>query len=270
VLRVAKERVDPAKWTLVVVGNPITFDEPLDNLGAPVTPIELTTLVPKPVAALEDEADRQRAKDLLARAQAAAGGAEKLAALKDYTLEASFQFDSSAGGMQVTETDRWVAPGHFRQDSVMPSGKLSAYIDGQSGWITTPQGAAALAGTQLKQLQGAAFRAFFPMLLSDQVVGRAVKAVSDRTVEIGDKSGQVVRLVTDPETGLPKSALYNTATATGEVAVTETYADYRDVAGLKLPFHISITAGGRNYAEVTVKSFQANTGLQVKELEKQP
>src|ERR1035441_8520704 len=40
--------------------------------------------------------------------------------------------------------------------------------------------------------------------------------------------------------------------------------------GLKLPFHISITAGGRNYAEVTVKSFQANTGLQVKDLEKQP
>jgi hypothetical protein len=76
--------------------------------------------------------------------------------------------------------------------------------------------------------------------------------------------------VTDPETGLPRSALYDTATATGNVAVTETYSDYREVGGLKLPFHISITAGGRNYAEVTVKSFQANTGLQVKDLEKQP
>jgi zinc protease len=270
VLRVAKERVDPDKWTLVVVGNPITFDEPLERLGAPVTPIDLTMVAPKPAAALEDEANRQLGKDLLARAQAAAGGAEKLAAMKDYTLEASFQFDSSAGGMQVTETDRWMAPGHFRQDSVMPSGKISAYIDGQSGWITTPQGAAALVGTQLKQVQGDAFRAFFPMLLSDRTVGRAVKALNDRTVEISDKSGQVVRLVTDPETGLPQSALYDTATATGEVAVTETYSDYREAGGLKLPFHISITAGGRNYAEVTVKSFRANTGLQVKDLEKQP
>jgi hypothetical protein len=97
-----------------------------------------------------------------------------------------------------------------------------------------------------------------------------VKAVDDRTVEIGDKSGQVVRLVTDPETGLPRSARYDTVTATGQVPVIETYSDYREVGGLKLPFHISITAGGRNYAEVTVKSFQANTGLQVKELEKQP
>src|ERR1039457_6559209 len=55
VLRVAKERVDPDKWTLVVVGNPITFDEPLDRLGAPVTLIDLTTVAPKPPAALADE-----------------------------------------------------------------------------------------------------------------------------------------------------------------------------------------------------------------------
>ena len=270
VLRVAKDRVDPDKLTLVVVGNPLSFDEPLDRLGAPVTPIELTMIAPKPPAALADEANRQRGKDLLARAQAAAGGAEKLAAVKDYTLEASFQFDSSAGGIEVTETDRWMAPSHFRQDSVMPSGKISVYIDGESGWIATPQGPGALLGAQLKQVQGDDFRAFFPMLLSDGTVGRAVKAVDDRTVEISDKSGQVVRLVTDPETGLPRSARYDTATATGEVAVTETYSDYREVGGLKLPFHISITAGGRNYAEVTVKSFQANTGLQVKDLEKQP
>ncbi|MGD0871192.1 MAG: pitrilysin family protein [Bryobacteraceae bacterium] len=270
VLRVAKERVDPDKWTLVVVGNPITFDEPLDRLGAPVTPIDLTMVVPKPAAALADEANRQRGKDLLERAQAAAGGAEKLAAVKDYTLEASFQFDAGAGGIEVTETDRWMAPSHFRQDSVMPSGKISAYIDGDSGWIATPQGPGALAGTQLKQVQGDEFRAFFPMLLSDRTVGRAVKAVDDRTVEISDKSGQVVRLVMDPHTGLPQSALYDTATATGAIAVTETYSDYREVGGLKLPFHISVTAGGRNYAEVAVKSFQANTGLQVKDLEKQP
>jgi hypothetical protein len=270
VLRVAKERLDPDKWTLVVVGNPITFDEPLERLGAPVTPINLTTVVPKPAAALEGDANRQRGKDLLARAQAAAGGSEKLAAIKDYTLEASFQFDSSAGGMQMTETDRWMAPGYFRQDSVTPNGRISAYTDGGKGWISTAQGAMALAGTQLKQVQGAAFRAFFPMLLSDHMVGRVVSAVNDRTVEISDTSGQVVRLVADPETGLPRSALYDSATATGNIAVTETYSDYREAGGLKLPFHISITAGGRNYAEVTVKSFQANTGLQAKDLEKQP
>jgi len=268
VLRVAKERVDPDKWTLVVVGNPITFDEPLERLGAPVTPIDLTMVAPKPAAA--DEADRQRGKDLLVRAQAAAGGTEKLAALRDYTLETSFQFDASAGGIEVTETDRWMAPSHFRQDSVTPSGRISAYIDGESGWIATPQATGALSGVQLKQVQGDEFRAFFPMLLSDRMVGRAVKAVDDGAVEISDKSGQVVTLVTDPETGLPRSALYSTVTATGEVAVTETYSDYREVGGLKLPFHISIMAGGRNYAEVTVKSFQANTGLQVKDLEKQP
>jgi predicted Zn-dependent peptidase len=270
VLRAAKERVDPEKFTLVVAGSPISFDEPLEKLGAPVKGIELVTTAPKPAAALVDETNRQRGKDLLARAQAAAGGAEKLAAVKDFTLETSFQFDAAAGGMLVTETDRWMAPSHFRQDSVVPAGKISAYIDGERGWIATPEGTGPLEGTQLKQVQGDQFRAFFPLLLSDRMVGRAVTAPDDRTVEISDKSGQVVRLVTDPKTGLPQSALYDTVTATGTVSVTETYSDYREAGGLKLPFHISIVAGGRNYAEVTVKSFQANTGLQVKDLDKQP
>jgi zinc protease len=270
VLRVAKEHIDPDRLTVVVVGNPISFEEQLDKLGAPVTAIDLPGAAPAPATVVEGEANRQRGKDLLARAQTAAGGADKLAAVKDFTLETSFQFDASVGGMLVTETDRWMSPSYFRQDSVMPAGKITAYIAGETGWISTPQGTGALAGTQLKQVQGDQFRAFLPMLLSDRSVDRAVKALDATTVEISDKGGQVVRLVTDPNTGLPTSVAYETETATGPVAVTDTYSDYRDVAGVKLPFHISITAGGRKYAEVTVKSFKTNTGLLVKDLEKKP
>ena len=270
VLRVAKERMDPDKWTLVVAGNPISFDEPLEKLGAPVLPIEPATVAPKPAAALEEETRRKHGRELLARAQAAAGGVDKLAALKDYTWEAGFQFDAAAGGMQVTETDRWVAPNSFRQDSVMPSGRISAYVDGAGGWIATPQATGALEGTQLKQVQGDLFRSFFSLLLSDRTVGRAVISVDEATVEISDTSGQAVLLAMDPRTALPLSATYRTATATGDVSVEETYSDYRDVSGLKLPFHTSITTEGRKYAEVSVKQFQMNTGLQVKDLEKKP
>jgi hypothetical protein len=270
VLRVAQEHVDPNRFTLVMMGNPVSFDEPLEHVGGVVNPIELTLSVPKPAEVLAGEASRQRGRELLARAQEAAGGAEKLAAVNDYTLESSFQFGAAAGGILVDETDRWVSPGYFRQDSVMPAGKISAYINGETGWIVAPHQSGLLEGTQLKQVQGDQFRAFFPLLLSDRKVGRVVKAVDDVTVEISDKGGQAVRLVMDPRTGLPASALYDTATATGPVSVTETYTDYREQNGLRLPFHISITAAGGNYAEVTVKSFRANAGLHVKDLEKRP
>jgi len=270
VLRVARERLDPAAMTLVVVTNPIQLQRPLDALGGPIIPIDLTIPPPRPEAAKGDAASRQRGQQFLARAQQAAGGAEKLAAVKDYTQEATHQLDASVGGLVVPETDRWIAPSYFRQDTVVPAGKISAYIDGRSGWIATSQGSGALLGTQLKQVQGDLFRIFFAMLLSDRTPGRTVNAVDVSTVEISDDDGHLVRLVMDPATGLPAQVLYDNATATGEVPVLESYSDYRDVGGLKLPFQMEIVAAGRKYSNVTVKQYLINSGLKVEDLEKRP
>ena len=270
VLRAARERLDPAGMTLVVVTNPIQLQRPLDALGSPVIPIDLTILPPRPEAAKGDAASRQRGQLLLARAQQAVGGAEKLATVKDYTQEATHQLDVSVGGLVVPETDRWIAPSYFRQDTVVPAGKISAYIDGRAGWIATSQGSGPLMGTQLKQVQGDLFRIFFTMLLSDRAPGRTVNAVDAATVEIGDDSGHVVRLVMDSESGLPAQVLYDNATATGEVPVLESYSDYREVGGLRLPFQMEIVAAGRKYSHVTVKQYLINSGLKVEDLEKRP
>lgn len=42
VLRVAKERLDPASFTIIAVGNPKDFGKPLESLGVPVKTIDLT------------------------------------------------------------------------------------------------------------------------------------------------------------------------------------------------------------------------------------
>ena len=42
VLRVAKQRLDPASFTIVAVGNPKDFGQPLESLGIPVKMIDLT------------------------------------------------------------------------------------------------------------------------------------------------------------------------------------------------------------------------------------
>ena len=48
VLRVAKEHLDPSKFVLITVGNPQDFGTPLDALGSPVKPIDLTIPPDKP------------------------------------------------------------------------------------------------------------------------------------------------------------------------------------------------------------------------------
>jgi predicted Zn-dependent peptidase len=271
VLRVARERLDPAKMTTVVVGNPTGFDAPLESLGdGPVSLIDLTIPPPKHEAVFGDAASQRRGKQFLARAQQAMGGADKLAAVTDYVAEIAYQFDVSAGGAQATVTERWIAPGYLRQDTTMTSGKLSVYCDGKTGWLSNGKNSGALIGVQLKQVQSDLFRVLFPLMLSDRAPARKVTALDDETVEISDGAGQIAKAVFDSATGLLKNVLYDAATANGTVPVLETYSDYRDVSGLKLPHKVAVSLAGRKFQDLTITSMQINTGLRILDLDKRP
>jgi zinc protease len=271
VLRVAKQHLDPARFTIVAVGNPDMFDKPLESLGGPVTAIDLTIPEPKAEPSKADAGSLDKGRQLLEKAQKAAGGVEKLAEIKDYLQNSEFQLGNpQAGGMTVKETNRWIKPAYFRQDSTVPAGKIAAYFDGKAGWISTPQGWGALAGTQLKQVQGDMFRQYFLLLTSDRLAGRSVNALEDGTLEIGGE-GQIVKLGFNSETGLPERIVYDAVHAAGPpVTVLEEYHDFRDIAGVKIPFRISITQGGQKFAEVTVNEVKINSGLKVDDLVKRP
>jgi zinc protease len=268
VLRVAKERVDPAKMTAVVVANPTAFEAPLESLGgsAPI-PIDLTIPVATPAG---DAPSQRHGKELLERAQQASGGADKLAAVADYVQEMVYETDAGAGGTQSTVTERWVAPGYLRQDNHFAAGTVSAFCDGKTGWVTSAQGSAPLSGVQLRQMQSDLFRVFFSLLLSDRVAGRNLSSLDENSVEIGDGTGNLVKLVVDAATGLVQNVLYDAPTANGPLPVIDTYSDYRDIGGLKIPFKVVITVAGKKYQDVIVKNFQPNAGLKVQDLEKRP
>jgi predicted Zn-dependent peptidase len=273
ILRVAKQRLDPAAFTIVAVGNPQDFGKSLESLGGPVTPIDLTIPEAKAEAPI-DPASAAKGAQLLQRAQQASGGPDKIAAVRDYSDTAEFQINAGAGGMRVRQTDRWVAPGHFRQDSELPAGKVSAYLDNetQDGWIATPQGSGPLAGAQLKQVQGDLFRLYFRLLLSDRFPGRTLNGIDDHTIEIRDAaSGEVARLEIDPATGLPRKVHYESVVVAGApVPVEDEYADFQEVSGIKIPMRISISQAGQKFADVTLSDYKINTGLNAHDLEKRP
>jgi zinc protease len=271
VLRVAKEHLDPARFTIVAVGNPDMFGQPLESLGGPVIPIDLTIAEPKAAASKANAATAELGKQLLSRAQKASGGIEKLTEVKDFQRSSDFQLDARAGGILVKETDRWISPTYFRQDSVVPAGKIAAYTDGKGGWIATPQGSGPLAGAQLKQVQGDLFRLYFRLLLSDRIPGRTVSAVDEQTAEISDADGQVATITFDAKTGLPQKVAYESVHVAGEpVTVTDQYSDYRDVGGVMIPFKIIIMQADQKFADVTVTEAKINSGLKLEEVGRRP
>ncbi len=269
VLRVAKERLDPASFAIVAVGNPQGFGRPLDSLGGPVNPIDLT--IPGPEAAPPDTAGMAKGKQMLERAQQAAGGADRLAAIQDFTLGATVDVEPAAGGTQGKWTIRWLAPGVYRRDQETRSARLSLYLNGRSGWTGNQQGSGPPTGAQLTEMQGDVFRLYFRLLLSDRVEGRTVNGVAEDTIEIAEGAGQFAQLTIDPASGMPRGVRYNLPQTSGAPAAMEDlWSDFREIGGVKIPYKTTITSNGQKFAELTVTDCKINSGLKQEELQKRP
>jgi hypothetical protein len=269
VMRVAKEYLKPAELTVVAVGTPNDL-QPLASLGAPVTAIDLKIPEPKAAVAAVNAASLAKGKQLLQRAQKAAGGADKLASVKDVTETAEYQAEATAGGLKAKQTTYWLAPGAFRQQSQLPFGLVIAYYDGKTGGLIQGQNRTGMAGAQLKQIQGEVFRFWIPLLLSDRDPDRTVNAISDDTVEITDKQGNEARVQFTPD-GLPAKVMYQLAAMQGSPAAIENdFEDIKEVDGIKLPFKISISQNGRKAAQMTVQEYKLNQGLTSADIDKRP
>jgi hypothetical protein len=227
--------------------------------------IDLTIPEPKQEVAATDDASLARGKALLQRAQQAMGGAEKLVGIKNFTEVLDLQLSRAQGGFTMKQTIRYLAPSHYRQDQTLPFGNVIAYINGNAGWLSTPQGTQDMPAEIVKQAQDEAYRTLLTLVVSDRLPGRIVNAIGPATVEIS-AAGQSARLEFDPATGLPSRLTFRAPGPTGVPAdVTETMSDFRDVAGFKLPFKVvtddSIT---------TIASYTFNTGLTPEEIGKRP
>jgi zinc protease len=262
ILRVAKEYLKPQEMVIVAVGNPKEFAKPLDTLGK-VAPIDLTIPEPKQEKAQVDASTLEKGKQLLQKVQQAVGGAEKLAGVKDSVQVAEVQIDPSMGGIKLKQTNTWLAPGLFRQEVEAQFGKLASFTNGSSGWVKGPQGDGALAGPMLKQAQGEILRNYFGLLTSDRNPNRTVNYAGPGALDITDKNHGAVRLIVDESTGLPLKTAY-----TSQAPIEETWSDLRVVDGIKVPFKITVTQGGKKFADVTVQDLKLNTGVTEAQLSK--
>jgi len=268
VLRVAKQYLVPANFTIVAVGNPEQFEQPLAKLGKPVTAVDLTIPPAKRDAATPDAASLAKGRQILERVQRGVGGADKLAAVKDFTVTQDNRFDPSAGRRDASETDRWIAPNHLRQSSQDASGPFDLYCDGTFGWLSVARGAGPLAGLTLRQMRNEVFHVYFSLLLAGGET--SVAAVDDRTIDIS--AGELTaRLVVDSASGLPRQLLYDSPQRDGVTQpVEEEYDDFHEVNGIQVPFHVTYHQGGKRLAESIVTRFQINTGLKLEDLERRP
>ncbi len=220
----------------------------------------------------------EQALEWLRKAQQRAGGADVLAAVRDVRLERHMR--NAAAGLTAEQTLVYVLPGALRQQSALPFGKVTVFVDAEGGWMHGPRGQAPLPPPQLRQVRGELFRLREALLLADRLDDREVRFVREAddgarqaaVLEVASKDGdERVEIWIDRETGeLYKLVYAGVALAGTPPQVEERHRDFRVVEGVRIPHKITIRQGGAVVTDVAVVEVSVNSGVSEEELAAKP
>ena len=229
----------------------------------------LATLTMLPLAAQTPE---QRGWAVLEAALKAAGGREKLAAVRDMAFELQSRMATPVGEMNVSSRNQLVFPDTVRQELTLPTGQLVIAFNSSEGWQKGPQGVKKTPANQLRLTL--AHLARVNLLYRPPTQPGPVRFVGNESVEgkpcdvievthLGDP----LRLYVERSTGDVVKRSYRVENSTGGMAnVEEFHSDFREVAGLRLSFQVREVRDGQFARESATANMKLNTGLKAEDL----
>jgi len=224
--------------------------------------------------------------ELLHKLQNAVGGAERIAAVRDFdeTVRAE-AWDSRGTPLgEVRKRTRWMrTPNVLRLDQIGPRGTYVLYFDGgaTSGWEIMPDLTGqdpykttgrpmALAGGELEFANGYLSGFDLDLWLADRTPGSRVTSPRPHVVRI-EHDGKATDFTLDPIASLPlASAGLSLADPNRPVPNEMRYESWSEVSGVRFATHRTNYLSGRKRGEVTAADIRVNVGLQKQDLARQP
>ena len=189
--------------------------------------------------------DWDQVRGVIDSAMEAAGGVDALRGVKTIRATARTVMQTPEGPMRATTRTYVEYPGRMRVDATLPAGEVvQAYVDGQA-WLTDPRGTRD-APTPMRDEFAQGLRrdwiALFLAVADNRVLGRVLPDETGlagrplRVVELWSGELSPTRVALDAETRLIAWVSYQTAGPGGRATVKESFDDYRDVKGIRVPF----------------------------------
>ncbi len=268
VLKAAQAAWHPDRLSILAVGGYKAFDGDFSTFGK-VNLVDITIPEPAFEAPAATPATLEKGKAAFDRAIAAAGGAEKLAALKTYTE--TTVLDAKVQGMALTFTiDKSVVfPDKVYTVQKTPFGNMTSVMAGDKGWAQSPRGNKDMTADDLKQAR--------EELQTDMLgIMRNPGAFTFQALEPRDVGGksclpvyvtgvgedyQVIYL--DPVTGLPVLVEKpGTNPVSGGPATEKVYLDeYATFDGITMPNHVRLCYDDEEFAKGRTEAFKANARI---------
>lgn len=212
-----------------------------------------------PLDIIQQAPDAPQPDVVLDRFIQASGGAERLAALKSYTAKGTsvgYGPESQERPVEIYA----VAPDRRTTIIHTLSGDSTTTVDGTTAWYAAPYRPVPVLQLTDQDFDGARLDAAlgFPggikSALTKWRVGRPAFIDGKELTHVQGTSpeGVTASLYFDPETGLLVRQLRFAESPVGRIPTQIDYEDYRDVAGVKLPFKWTMSGiNGRDSFEIT-------------------
>lgn len=211
--------------------------------------------------------DQPSADKILDRYIQAVGGLQKLSGLTSYVAKGTSQgYAEEKSPLEVFAK----APGQLTTIVHGESGDRTAVFNGSQTWIAGPADEKPVPVLELSgdDLNGARLDAMFAFPAQIKQALNKWRVTSPTTIDgkdvqviQGTTDGRTpVNLYFDPNTGLLVREVRYTDTKIGLYSTQIDYSDYREVAGVKMPFHYTVSwLDGKNIVELS--SVQPNVAI---------
>jgi photosynthetic reaction center cytochrome c subunit len=224
---------------------------------------------PNEIEIVRDAPQGPSADQILDRYVQALGGAERLSGLTGFAGQGTYEgYDSYHEKVPMEIYAK--APGQRSMIAHTQNGDSTTTFDGRAGWTAAVDKPVhllpLLPGSELdgaKLDADLCFPAEIKQALTQWRNGFPLTAIEDREVQVIQgmaAGGSRVKLYFDSKTGLLARQLRYTQTMVGTIPIQIDYSDYRDVVGVKMPFHWVVTwTGGQSTMQLN--EVQANVPI---------
>jgi outer membrane lipoprotein-sorting protein len=212
---------------------------------------------------------KKRGGEILADAAAAAGG-DSLKKIETLTVTTTGSATTPMGTVSIESKAQVAYPDRVRLDTSFEGGSVTSAFDGKGGWFSGPMGIIdAPAELNVEALRGIDLVAAVG-LYKKTLAGKSDAEFTGEKDMAGQKTAEVewtapsgkVKLYFDPQTKLLVGAKYRAVTMQGTVDEERRWSDFREVGGVKIPYHWITYRDGAVYTDLTVSDVKVNEKIE--------
>jgi hypothetical protein len=214
---------------------------------------------------------------LFRKMQHALGGADRIAAIRDFEQDVRAESWNGNTGQSIGEVrkrTRWIRPNYLRVDQVGPGSTYVLFCDGAAGWEILPgtQQVVALTGAELEFARRYVESFRLNTWIADRDPRYRMTSPSHNVVRISD--GEITHqldITIDPVSSLPvKITTITLSDPAHPTASDEVTTEWETVQGIHFPRRWTVFRSGVRVAEAKDARSILNSGLKLADLAAKP